>query len=155
MPRLIQGRNKISVKKNIAFTASILLLVTSMSCKKRDEFALLHEGDFSMVAKGSYRGHLLFLGDGREHRETVDHLRRLVEKNFEILDSVTERFFSIPHMGYKFKYAALDTETRMLMLRYFARIREHPVYAGYQIQFLFDAESRRLKSVYTEEVPLE
>ncbi|MDH4211579.1 MAG: hypothetical protein OEV79_09060 [candidate division WOR-3 bacterium] len=143
------------MKKNIAFISSILLFVTSISCKKRDEFALLHEGDFSIVTKGSYRGHLLFLGDGREHRETVEYLKGLVDNNFGILELINERFYAIPHMGYRFKYAALDTESGMMVLRYFARIREHPVYAGYQIQFLFDAESRRLKGIYTEEVPLE
>ncbi len=143
------------MKKNIAFISSIFLFVTAISCKKRDEFALLHEGDFSIVTQGSYRGHLQFLGDGREHRKTVEYLKGLVDKNSEILDLISDEFYTIPHMGYKFKYAALDAESGTMMLRYFARIREHPVYAGYQIQFLFDAESRHLKGIYTEEVPLE
>jgi hypothetical protein len=107
------------------------------------------------VMKGSYRGNLHFLGDGREHREAVEYLRELVETDFAVLDMISNRFYTIPHLGYKFKYAALDMDSSMMMLRYFARIREHPVYAGYQIQFLFDAESRKLKAVYTEEVPLE
>ncbi len=105
--------------------------------------------------RDTYRGHLLFLGDGKEYRETVDYLRGVIKKNFEVLDVISEKFYTMPHLGYKFKYAALDTENGVMMLRYFARIREHPVYAGYQIQFLFDGDTRVLKGVYTVEVPLE
>lgn len=133
----------------------ILPLLTSVSCKKRDGLDLLRAGDFSIVTKGSYRGNLLFLGDGRAYRETVDYLRGLIEIDFEIFDVISDRFYTMPHLGYKFKYAALDTKNDLLVLRYFARIMEHPVYAGYQIQFVFDNASRRLKVVYTEEVPLE
>ena len=143
------------MKRLVALVVGFSILITVISCRKKDEFDLLHNGDFSIVTKGSYRGNLLFLGDGREHRETVEHLRGLVERNFEILELISEKFYTIPHMGYRFKYAALDTESGVMMLRYFARIREHPVYAGYEIQFLFDSGSRKLTSVYTEEVPLE
>jgi hypothetical protein len=143
------------VKKLITLIVSIVILVAIVSCTKRDEFDVLHNGDFSIVTKGSYRGRLLFLGDGREHRETVEYLRGLVEQKFEVLNLISARFYTISHLGYKFKYAALDAEAGIMMLRYFARIIEHPVYAGYQIQFLFDSGSRRLKSIYTEEVPLE
>ncbi|UCD04670.1 MAG: hypothetical protein JSV98_05990 [candidate division WOR-3 bacterium] len=143
------------MNKIITLIVTIVVLIAIVSCTRRDEFDLLHNGDFSIVTKGSYRGRLLFLGDGREHRETVEYLRGLVEQNFDVLDLISERFYTISHMGYKFKYAALDEEAEIMMLRYFARIREHPVYAGYQIQFLFDSRSRKLKSIYTEEVPLE
>jgi len=134
---------------------AVVMIAAVLLCTKRDEFDLLHGGDFSIVQKGSYRGHLLFLGDGREHRETVEYLRGVIEQNFEVLDLISKRFYTMHHLGYKFKYAALDAKAGIMMLRYFARIREHPVFAGYQIQFLFDSRSRRLKSIYTEEVPLE
>jgi hypothetical protein len=143
------------VIKHSTLIIGIFFILTSISCKKKDNLCLLRDGDFSIVMKGSYRGNLHFLGDGREHREAVEYLRELVETDFAVLDMISNRFYTIPHLGYKFKYAALDMDSSMMMLRYFARIREHPVYAGYQIQFLFDAESRKLKAVYTEEVPLE
>lgn len=143
------------MRKYITVIFGILPLLTSISCRKRDGLDLLRAGDFSVVIKGSYRGNLLFLGDGRAHRETVDYLRELIEIDFEILDVISDRFYTMPHLGYKFKYAALDTESDAVVLRYFARIMEHPIFAGYQIQFVFHNASRRLKAVYTEEVPLE
>ncbi|UCG29755.1 MAG: hypothetical protein JSV53_09650 [candidate division WOR-3 bacterium] len=139
--------------KTIAILLAVLFVF--QLCSKKDELAAIREGDFSIVTRDAYRGHLLFLGDGKEYRETVDYLRGVVKKNFEVLDVISEKFYTMPHLGYKFKYAALDTENGVMMLRYFARIREHPVYAGYQIQFLFDGDTRVLKGVYTVEVPLE
>ena len=138
---------------------SILLfaLITCpfLSCTKHDAMNSIRSGDFSIVCKDTFRGRIRFLGEGREHKESVEALRREIEENSDVLDIISERFYTIPYREYRFKFAALDEEKNHIVLRYFARIIEHPVYAGYQIQFLFDLESRRLLRVYTSEVPLE
>lgn len=133
----------------------VLFLLALVFCQKRDDLSGIRRGDFSRVAEGSYHGRLQFLGDGGEYIQIVRHLRGMVERDFVVLDVISDRFYEIPHLGYQFKYAAVDTANGLLLLRYFARIGEHPVYAGYEIQFLFDAESQKLKIVYTDEVPLE
>jgi hypothetical protein len=115
----------------------------------------IRHGDFSIVYKDTYRGQLRFLGEGKEHKGSVDDLRREIERNSDVLDVISERYYTIPYHAYRFKFAALDEEKNLMVLRYFARIIEHPVYAGYQMQFLFDLESQKLLRVYTSEVPLE
>ena len=134
---------------------TVCFLLAFVFCQKRDDLGGIRRGDFSRVTEGSYHGRLQFLGDGGEYIQIVRHLRGTVEGDFDVLDVISDRFYEIPHLGYRFKYAAVDTTNGFLMLRYFARIGEHPVYAGYEIQFLFDAESQKLKIVYTDEVPLE
>lgn len=108
-----------------------------------------------MVYKEEYRGRLVFLGDGREYADVVERLRHMIEENMDVLDQLTKRLYAEPHLGYRFKYASLDREHAVFMLRYFARIPEHPVYAGYQIQLIFDVESLELLRLHVSEVPLE
>jgi hypothetical protein len=127
----------------------------SMCCSKPDVLSSVRKGDMSMVYGESYRGRLLFLGEGKEYAGAVERLRRTIDKNIDVLDTLTERLFTEPHLGYRFKYAALDADNDILLLRYFARIREHTLYAGYQVQLLFDAESFDLLRLHISEVPLE
>ena len=87
--------------------------------------------------------------------ESTRNLRQDIEKNKDVLDLINQRFFAIPHKPYRYKFTALDEETNYLVLRYFARIGEHPLYAGYQIQFVFDPQSQTVTRVYTAEVTLE
>lgn len=129
--------------------------ILSMQCAKDDVLSIVRKGDMSKVYRESYRRGLVFLGDGKEYAASVERLRRVIDKNMDVLDLLTERLYTEPHLGYRFKYAALDDEKGVLVLRYFARIPEHPIYAGYQVQFVFDAESCDLLSIYTSEVPLE
>lgn len=133
----------------------VFVIFPFLSCGKHDALSSIRRGDFSIVHKDTYRGQLRFLGEGRERKELVDALRGEIEGNSEVLDLISEKFYTIAYHPYRFKFAALDEEKNLLVLRYFARIVEHPVYAGYQIQFLFDLESRHLVRVYTSEVPLE
>jgi len=143
------------MKKRLVALLLVSVLSLSLSCTKPDALTRIRNGDFSLVHKESYRGRLIFLADGKEYLTTVEHLRGIVENNMDIFDLLSERFYPIPHLGYRFKYAALDSENNSLVLRYFARIPEHPLYAGYQIQLVFDSGSRRLEKIYTSEVPLE
>jgi hypothetical protein len=143
------------MKKCFVTVFFVSVFSLSLSCGKPDALTSVRNGDFSLVHKDSYRGKLIFLADGREYLQTVDHLRVVIEKNMDIFDLISEKFYPIPHLGYRFKFAVLDSQNNSLVLRYFARIPEHPLYAGYQIQMVFDVGSRKLKKIYTSEVPLE
>jgi hypothetical protein len=155
MRERIPGESSSFMKARVAAICTVLLSLALMFCQKRDDLSRIKRGDFSLVTEGSYHGRLYFLGDGGELIQSVRDLRGIVERDFDVLDLISNRFYEMPHFGYRFKYAAVDTATGLIMLRYFARIGEHPVYAGYEIQFLFDTESQKLKMVYTDEVPLE
>jgi hypothetical protein len=134
----------------------LLIVAIDLSCKRNSELSRIRAGDFSIVCKDTYHGRLKFLGSGREYDKLVEGLRAEIEKDaMVILDIISDRFYTIPHKEYKFKFAAFDETSDCLVLRYFARIVEHPVYAGYQIQFVFSRTPRKLLKVFSSEVPLE
>lgn len=143
------------MQRRFAISLVVLVIFPLLSCRKHDALSNIRHGDFSIVCKDTYRGQLRFVGEGKEHKGFVDALRREIERNSDVLDLISERFYTIPYYAYRFKFAAVDERKNLMVLRYFARIIEHPVYAGYQIQFLFDLESQKLVRVYTSEVPLE
>lgn len=138
---------------HVSLLFSVLTLF--VRCAKPDALQGVREGDFSMVRKGAYRARLVFLAEGREYSTTVEHLRAMIERNIDVLDLLSERLYAEPHFGYRFKFAAIDSANDILVLRYFARMGDHPVYAGYQMQLLFDIGSQQLLRIYTCEVPLE
>ncbi|MBE0432743.1 hypothetical protein IBX73_04665 [candidate division WOR-3 bacterium] len=142
-------------KTHIVILLPLVALICSSSCSRACGLRAIRSGDFSIVQRGSYRGWLTMVTEGMEQVEAAERLRAMVDKNIEVLNMISDRFHVIEHVGYRFKYAALDVESNELVLRYFTRIVEHPLYAGYQIQLVFDGGSRRLKGVYTAEVPLE
>jgi hypothetical protein len=134
----------------------VVLLIGCFSfCRRYDELSNIRRGDFSIVHEGTYHGRLNLLGDGSQYQQLIQDLRGEIERNPEVLDLISERYYKIPHKPYQFKFAAVDEDSSFLILRYFARIVEHPVYAGYQVQFVHALESRRLIEVFTSEVPLE
>lgn len=127
-----------------------------MGCRQKDVFQKMRDGDFSIVAQDTYRGHAVFLRNAGEFEDVVVELRSEIEKNKDMLPLVTRKFFSVSQeLHYKFKLIMFDKEKDYLILRYFARIAEHPLYAGYQIQFVIDIDARRIIKIYTAEVPLE
>lgn len=135
----------------------IISLVLMAKCHRRvDEFKKMRAGNFDIVQEGTYRGKPVYLGQGGDYEDMVKHLRTNIEKNSDVLPLITKEFFPVSQeLSYRFKFVALDREKNYLILRYFARIAEHPLYAGYQIQFVFDIHSKRLVRVFTDEVPLE
>ncbi len=132
---------------------SLFLLI---ACKEKDVFRNMREGDYSMVAQGTYHGHAVFLRNTGEYEDLVNGLRSKIEENSDLLPLITKQFFSVPQeLHYTFRLVLLDKERNYLILRYFARIPEHPLYAGYQIQFVCDVDAQHLIKIYTAEVPLE
>jgi len=134
----------------------LFLLLSAFSCRRNSEFSTIRAGDLGIVNKGTYRGRLKFLGAGGAYKSLVDSLRGDVEKDeMVLLDVISDEYYTLPHYAYEYKYAASDETMDQLVLRYFARIAEHPIYAGYQIQLVFSLSSGRLLKVFTCEVPLE
>ncbi len=134
----------------------IICLFTVISCPKKDTLLRLQDGDFAIVVKGRFSGRPTFLNQGRQYKNLVDDLRGKIEKNRDILPLITKKFFSATgRLIYKFKFVAFDEEKNSLILRYFARTMNHPVYAGYQIQFVFDLKTKDITEIYTAEVPYE
>ncbi len=134
----------------------LIFLFVMIVCSKVDVFKKIRDGNFDIVAKGTYRGHAIFLRQAGEYEHLVNDLRSEIEKNRDVLPMITRKFFFVPQeLFYRFKLIMLDNKKNYLLLRYFARVTDHPIYAGYQIQFVFDLESKNLIAIYTAEVPLE
>jgi hypothetical protein len=144
------------VKRHWCVLWILLIVAADVSCRRKSELSRIRAGDFSIVYEDTYRGQLKFLGRGREYEGLVQTLRAEIEKDGKVsLDIISDRFHTIAHEEYEFKFFALDEINDCLLLRYFARIVEHPIYAGYQIQFVFSRTSHKLLKVFTSEVPLE
>jgi hypothetical protein len=144
------------MQKRCNVVGVLVVLMASLSCTRNNELNKIRAGDFSIVYKDTYRGRLKFLGRGGEYERLVKQLRTDIERDeMFILEAISDRFHMIPHKEYEFKFAAYDDTSDHLVLRYFARIVEHTVYAGYQIQFVFLLSSHTLLKVFTSEVPLE
>ena len=131
----------------------VILLVT---CKHDPQFKKIRSGNFDIVIKGKYQGRLTHSLLTKENEETVNSLRASIEKNYDVLQLISEKYFDQhADLLYSFMYAAVDQEKNCLVLRYFARIPDDPIYAGYQIQFVYGISPRRLVQIFTTEVPLE
>ncbi len=136
--------------------AIIILFFLIAGCKEQMIFRRIKAGNFEDVQRGFYYGETRFIGPGTEYNKLVKKLQMEIERHQDILPKITRKFFMVPQqLNYKFKYACIDDEKGYLILRYFARIFEHPIYAGYQIQLVFDIDTKRLVRIFTNGVPLE
>ncbi len=146
------GMTDISMIKKLIIFAFLVII----ACRHADEFKKIRDGDFDIVEKETYRGTPMYVGQGGDYQDLVTSLRLDIEKNIDLLPLITKNFFSVEYqLSYRFKFAAIDKEKSYLILRYFARIPDHPLYAGYQTQFVFDVHTKKLLKIYTAEVPLE
>ncbi|MEO0106500.1 MAG: hypothetical protein ABIL70_00410 [candidate division WOR-3 bacterium] len=133
-----------------------ILLTTTISCHQRDIWSKIREGNYEIIRKGSYRGKLKYLAQPGEHEATILRFRADIEKNIALFPEITKKFFVITdELKYQYKFTWLDEEKNYLILRYFARIYNHPVYAGYQIQFVIDKKEKQIIQIFITEVPLE
>lgn len=142
------------MKSYLVYTITLLFL--AIGCKEQDVFQKIRHGNFEDVEVGTYHGRTQFIAPNSKYSEMVTELCQKVDKNLTLLPMITRKFFMVTQrLDYKFKYARLDEERGHLILRYFARIFEHPVYAGYQVQLIFDKKTEKLVRVFTVGVPLE
>jgi hypothetical protein len=133
-----------------------MFLIITTNCHEIDEFRKIRNGNFDIVSKGTYHGKAIFLREGKEYENIVLEWRAQIEKKKDVLPMITRKFFFAPEkLNYKFKFVTFDKEKNFMILRYFARQVSHPIYAGFQIQFVYDLDSKKLLRIYTAEVPLE
>ena len=134
----------------------VSLLAIFIACPRKNIFEKIINDDWSIVATGRYQGKTIFLPDGGDYKTLVDQIRAEISQHKEVLPMVTTHFFPVyNNLTFKFMYGAFDEEKNYLILRYFARIYEHPVYAGFQIQFVYDVNKKNIVTIYTAEVPFE
>ncbi|MGD9379878.1 MAG: hypothetical protein PVI51_04860 [candidate division WOR-3 bacterium] len=134
----------------------VFVLASDLSCGVDSGLKAVRAGDYNIVSKGTYHGRLEFLRNGGKYVQSVEKFRAEIEQDeMMLLNMITDRFHRIPHGEYRFKFAAVDEVSDCLVLRYFARIFEHRILAGYQIQFVFARASGKLLKIFTAEVPLE
>lgn len=145
---------------NFSFKSVLYMLLTACmcaaGCSRKSTLQRIDEGDLSSVVQGRYTGTTRFLRDGAEYKETVDAIRAEIEAHEDLLMFMTEKYFPIDElMSYSFKFALVDETKKKLILRYFARLPDHPVFAGCQLQFIYDLDTRQIAKIFTSEVPLE
>jgi hypothetical protein len=134
----------------------VLIIICLTVCTQYNPLKDLKNGDFSLVSMGKYRSKTAILKDGGAFKDLVHALREEIEEHKDLLPLITRVHYDPDDsLVYKFKYAALDSISNSIVLRYFARIKNHPIIAGYQIQFIFHVHSRELLDIYTLEVDLE
>jgi hypothetical protein len=131
------------------------LLIIVLSCVHQTVFDRIEQGDYSMVSKGRYDQPAMFLDQG-QYQEPVLKLRRIIEKHFDLMSDITRQYYKVEdNLVFAFNYASLDTVGDKFVLRYFARTRQDPLLAGYQIFFVYDRVLKQFTRIYTSEVPLE
>jgi hypothetical protein len=132
------------------------IVLTIQGCRRTDGFASIRSGDLTMVMKGTYPGTPNLPDPAGRYETLANTLRSEIEKNQDLFPKITERYFPLTNLlDYRFKYISIDESNECLVFRYFARLIGHPLYAGYQIQFVFDLKKGNLKQLYIAEVPLE
>lgn len=133
--------------------SSFILLI---SCSQTDIWHKIRQGNFELVEKGDYRGRLIYMSHPGKYEKLVERYRREIEKNSDLLPLITRQLFAVKEeLIYRYKFTWFDETNKMLVLRYFAHIFNDPVYAGYQILFVYDTKTNRLVKIFVLNVPLE
>jgi hypothetical protein len=135
------------------FAAVIILAVT---CHPARFWKDLRTGDFTLVEEGTYRGFPRYMQHPGAYEAIVRQCRAQIEKNTDLMPLITDRFFAVTkELHFQYKFTSIDSVSQCLIMRYFARIADDPLYAGYQIQFVYALRQRDFVRVFTSRVPLE
>uniref|UniRef100_A0A7C4XA34 Uncharacterized protein n=1 Tax=candidate division WOR-3 bacterium TaxID=2052148 RepID=A0A7C4XA34_UNCW3 len=142
--------------KPILRCLSLLMPLIIFQCANIDIWSKIREGNYEIVKLGTYRGKLKYLPNPKEYEKTIMKFKKEIEENIDLLPRMVNNFFSVTEeLKFQYKFTWLDEEKRYLILRYFAPVFRHPVYAGYQIQFVVCQFNNRIIQIYVSEVPLE
>jgi len=91
-----------------------------------------------------------------KYEKLVEKYRREIEKNLDLLPSITKQLFTVKEeLIFQYKFTWLDDENKFLVLRYFAHIYKDPIYAGYQVLFVYDIKTHKIIKIFVTEIPLE
>jgi hypothetical protein len=152
----LRGARPGMVNRSILKFPIIIFLSLIISCKQNNEFQKIRDGNFDTVTRGRYAGNATYLPQPQEFKKLIEQFRNEIESQIDVLPLISKHFFLTDEMlSYRFKFVAHDEEKNYLIIRYFARTMNHPLYAGYQIQFVFEVHSKKLVHIYTDEVALE
>ncbi len=134
----------------------IMAILLFSHCSHSDIWHKIRQGNFESVEKGDYRGTLIYMPHPGKYEKLVERYRGEIEKNIELLPWITKQFFELKEdLIYQYKFTWLDDANKFLVLRYFAHIYKDPIYAGYQILFVYDTKCHRLIKILVSDVPLE
>jgi hypothetical protein len=112
--------------------------------------------DYALAQEGTYAGHLRIKNGDPRLEALVRPWREEVDEHPELLRGVAEKYFSLPEpLEFHYMYIGEDSVAHRVLLRYFAYDPHPVIMAGWQVQLVFDAGTKRLLEVYTTEVPLE
>jgi hypothetical protein len=146
----VNGR---SVARTAIFAVAAILTV---NCHPASFWKDLRTGDYTLVEEGTYRGFPRYMQHPGAYEAVVRRCRAQIEKNDDLMPLITGRFFTVTgELSYQYKFASIDSVSQCLIIRYFARIADNPLYAGYQIQFVYALRRRDFVRVFTSRVPLE
>lgn len=135
--------------------AVILCILLCCWCHRNIWYQMRHN-NFELVEKGTYRGTLTYMPHPRQYEKLVNKYRQEIGKNLDLLPLMTLQHFSVNEtLVYQYKFTWLDEQNNHLVLRYFAHIFNDPIFAGYQILFVYDMSKNSLIKIYVSEVPLE
>ncbi|HEX7320522.1 MAG TPA: hypothetical protein VF399_09235 [bacterium] len=116
----------------------------------------LRTGDYTLVEAGTYHGFPRYLQHPGAYEAIVRQCRAQIEKNTDLMPRITGRYFAVTQeLRFQYKFTSIDSVSQCLIVRYFARIADDPLYAGYQIQFVYALQQRDFVRVFTSRVPLE
>ena len=134
-------------------TAALLLIAAacSYSIVRR-----VSAHDFELVQEGRFEGNVRVRNGDARLTSLVEGWRQEIEAEPEFLRRICGQYFSVPESTeFRFMYVGEDSSARRVILRYFGFAPKPFIIAGWQVQFVFDEQSRRLKALYAAEVPLE
>jgi len=132
------------------------VLVLFLACTPQNLVRTVSAADYALVQEGRYQGSVRVMNNDPRLKQLAEGWRRQIEADPAFLCGIADRFFSLPDTtGFRFMYVGRDSAARRIILRYFAFAPKPFIIAGWQVQFVFDGQSRRLKAVYALEVPLE
>lgn len=114
----------------------------------------VYKKDKGFIIRGRYQFQTHSLGEN-EYRSIVYSLRKSIEKDISILDSICKIYFETYHQPFKYHITMIDRERNKLVIKYFSRFLRHKIYAGISIQFVYDLKIKKFENIYVDLVPLE
>ena len=135
---------------------ALIPLVLVLACGSHSLVRSVSADDFALVSEGRYQGTVRVMNGDPQLKQLAQSWRGQIEADPVFLRDIAGRFFSLPDTTeFRFMYVGEDSVARRVILRYFGFAPKPFIIAGWQVQFVFEEQSRRLRAVYTLEVPLE
>ncbi len=114
----------------------------------------VYKKDREFIIKGVYPFQTYSLMED-EYKNIVSSLRKDIEKNIGLLDSICKIYFETYHPPFKYHISMIDRERNNLIIKYFSRFLKHKIYAGISIQFVYSIKDKKFEKIYVDLIPLE